>query len=769
MSIAANSNDKTKFPEVPDPIPAESQSDVDTALQKTTWRSQTKGESASYFRSVAEFGAAVAGALDFAHQRGIVHRDVKPSNLMIDNAGKAWIADFGLAQIETGTALTRTGDLLGTARYMSPEQIEGKRIILDHRTDIYSLGVTLYELLTLQLPFEADNRQELFRQILLETPKSPREIQPAIPVDLETIVLKAMEKSAADRYQTAAELADDLQRFANLQPIQARRPTRLQRIRKWTLRHPAFAYSTITILLVLTMASLVSTLLIWQAKVDAQNERNVAKDAKQLAEQRLLLAKETVDEMYTRVAEDWLKQRQLSSIQKELLEKAAAFYEQFAQRDSIPNDQKFETAMALQRLGRIRITLKQLNEATTAIDKGISILTELIASDDSNHAFKTQLCNCRCELIRIHEFSGDREMAWKVALNSIPICEELYRANTEDDEIKLLLAKTYRRCGINAPYEQSPDFYAKAAELLSASAETNLEHRIELAWTYDSWGVSGSDPQYPQQNKPNNTKALELMRTVVAEAPTPQNRLLLCNIRNNLAAELFPGNSARATELIRQSQAELQALVEAFPDNPDNLCFFAYSSVNFALAINKQFLLAGKTGESPFEALQMSLDAVQSYFKKFPEHKEPQLVRAAFLNAIKMVSHCDRKQAIKGVQWANTYIELLESNAVDFGTEQTAQLAKAYNALFDICASVGDIDGEGRAQAKVLELTANPVAGWEDYDRVSLRGDVVTICSDLNFNPQLAIEACQSAATQFDNENTYGNLGLSIFSSGHLE
>jgi serine/threonine protein kinase/Tfp pilus assembly protein PilF len=279
-SIVPNSNDKMKFPlQVPDPVPAESQSDVDTALQKTTWRSRTKGESVGYFRSIAEFGGTVADALDFAHQRGIVHRDVKPSNLMIDSTGKAWIADFGLAQIETGTALTRTGDLLGTARYMSPEQIEGKRVILDHRTDIYSLGVTLYELLTLQLPFEADNRQDLFRQILLDAPKSPREIQPSIPVDLETIVLKAMEKSTNDRYQSAAEMAADLQRFLNQETILARRPTTIQRFKKWTLRHPSVIYSTTITLLLLTVVSLIFSTLLWKANFQAQVNLKKAQDA----------------------------------------------------------------------------------------------------------------------------------------------------------------------------------------------------------------------------------------------------------------------------------------------------------------------------------------------------------------------------------------------------------------------------------------------------------------------------------------------------------
>ncbi len=344
LSIAANSNDKTKFPEVPDPISSESQTDVDTALQKTTWRSQTKGESASYFRSVAEFGAAVAGALDFAHQRGIVHRDVKPSNLMIDSAGKAWIADFGLAQIETGTALTRTGDLLGTARYMSPEQIEGKRIILDHRTDIYSLGVTLYELLTLQLPFEADNRQELFRKIAFEEPTRPQHITPSIPKDLQTIVLKAMEKIPSDRYETAVDMANDLKRFLDQLPINARRATVAQRVKRWSRRNQWLVRSIAFGLLSSTIGLTVfSGLLI--------RERGRSARSLEHAQANLGVAMDALDKIYLPLIEqNWTKEQLLPSDQK-LVTEGLELYRQLAGINLGFEDAVIEAGVAYRRLG----------------------------------------------------------------------------------------------------------------------------------------------------------------------------------------------------------------------------------------------------------------------------------------------------------------------------------------------------------------------------------------------------------------------------------
>jgi serine/threonine protein kinase len=177
--------------------------------------------STAYFRTVANLGTQAAEALEHAHQLGVVHRDIKPANLLVDGRGNLWITDFGLAHCQSQAGLTMTGDLVGTLRYMSPEQALAKRLLIDHRTDIYSLGVTLYELLTLEPAFSGRDREELLRQVAFEEPRTPRQRNKAIPRELETIVLKAMEKSPESRYATAQELADDLRRFLEDRPIQA--------------------------------------------------------------------------------------------------------------------------------------------------------------------------------------------------------------------------------------------------------------------------------------------------------------------------------------------------------------------------------------------------------------------------------------------------------------------------------------------------------------------------------------------------------------------
>ena len=243
-------------PYVPAPDSAALLSTATTPRRATVVSTEHSIKSAAYFRTVARLGMQAAEVLEHAHQLGVVHRDIKPANLLLDVRGNLWITDFGLAHCQSQVGLTMSGDLVGTLRYMSPEQALAKRLLIDHRTDIYSLGVTLYELLTLQHAFAGRDREEVLRQITFEEPRSPRRLNKAIPVELETIVLKAMEKSPGARYATAQELADDLQRFLEDKPIKAKRPTLVQWVQKWARRHrPMVAAAAVVCLMALLFAA----------------------------------------------------------------------------------------------------------------------------------------------------------------------------------------------------------------------------------------------------------------------------------------------------------------------------------------------------------------------------------------------------------------------------------------------------------------------------------------------------------------------------------
>ena len=175
---------------------------------------------------MARIGVQVADALEYAHKQGVLHRDIKPSNLLLDTRGTVWVTDFGLAKADDQQNLTHTGDILGTLRYMPPEAFEGKS---DARGDVYSLGLTLYELLAFRPAFDERDRNRLIKQVTTEEPARLDRLNPEVPRDLETIVHKAIDRDPAHRYATAGELAADLQRFLDDEPIQARRQTHAER------------------------------------------------------------------------------------------------------------------------------------------------------------------------------------------------------------------------------------------------------------------------------------------------------------------------------------------------------------------------------------------------------------------------------------------------------------------------------------------------------------------------------------------------------------
>jgi eukaryotic-like serine/threonine-protein kinase len=250
--------------------------------------SKSKNKKQTYWQSVAAIGVQVADALEYAHKQGICHRDIKPSNLLLDTQGTVWVTDFGLAKADDQQSLTQTGDILGTFRYMPPEAFEGKS---DARSDVYSLGLTLYEMLAFRPAFDARERNRLIKQVTQAEPARLGKLNRHVPQDLETIVHKAMDRDPRQRYASAGVLAEDLQRFIEDEPIKARRVSQTERVRRWCRHNPVVAGLTTALALVF-LAGFAGVAWKWQ---EAERQKGMAQDAEQGAAAQREIAVEKAD------------------------------------------------------------------------------------------------------------------------------------------------------------------------------------------------------------------------------------------------------------------------------------------------------------------------------------------------------------------------------------------------------------------------------------------------------------------------------------------
>jgi serine/threonine protein kinase/predicted Zn-dependent protease len=237
--------------------------DHDAAAARAAW---TRAD----YRHVAHLVAEVADALACAHRHGVIHRDVKPHNLLLAANNHLHLTDFGLARLTDEPHLTVSGEIMGTAAYLSPEHIQGPADAVDHRTDIYSLGVTLYEMVTGRKPFDGESREQIIDQIVRAEPLAPRRIDRRIPVDLETICLRAIEKDPSRRHPTAAMLAEDLRRFAVGRPILSRRTSTFEKTAKWVRRHKTLTAAGLAVAAVLVL----SVVLVLSTRAGRHREAN---------------------------------------------------------------------------------------------------------------------------------------------------------------------------------------------------------------------------------------------------------------------------------------------------------------------------------------------------------------------------------------------------------------------------------------------------------------------------------------------------------------
>lgn len=335
----------------------------------------------TYWQGVARVGLQVAEALAYAHDQGIIHRDIKPANLLVDPQGVIWITDFGLAhaaQVAQVVSITQPGSLAGTLRYLAPEQFQGQ---VDTRSDIYALGATLYELLTLTPAYEAPDHSSLIRLITQNDPSRPRKINACIPKDLETVVLKAMARDPESRYQSAQDLADDLRNYLQGLPIKARRLSSGERLWLWAKRNPAVATLTVTVMICLIAVGVIGWRGYYSTRQALERESQQLHQTRmeyERAEANLNLALQAFEGVFSHMTPSAIS---VSSMQEEenpiyepmvsvrdvaILQDLLWFYQQFARQNQDASVLQIEIARASYRIGQIHNQLGEFLKAQEA-------------------------------------------------------------------------------------------------------------------------------------------------------------------------------------------------------------------------------------------------------------------------------------------------------------------------------------------------------------------------------------------------------------------
>ncbi|MBX3420400.1 MAG: serine/threonine protein kinase [Pirellulaceae bacterium] len=575
----------------------------------------------NYCRSVAQIGWQIASALDYAHRQKVLHRDIKPGNLLLDRHGAVWIADFGLAKALEDDDVSRTGDIVGTLRYMSPEQFRGAA---DHRSDIYSFGLTLYEMLTLS-PALQDPRSA---HLPVPTGQAwqivpPTKLNSSIPRDLETIVLKACASEPGERYASAGALAQDLACFLEDRPIQARPATLVERLVKWCRRNPAVAsLSGLTLLLLILVAVAASTGYIrTQAALAREFEqRQLVEAEKAKAESTLQILREALDRVFNRLAPNPMAQRKnsilagaegkdaavldqpvLSKESAALLADLLSCYDRLSQQDIDSPTLLVEAADASRRVGDIHLRLGAYDQAEQAYLSSIARYQQLAADAPVPATTTWQVARLHNDLGIVYRAWQRLEDAQKSFNTAQSMLTPVAREAAASDATRFELARTWyllskRRPGMPGrdsvgsrhavPAVRPPSSLSRHSDSPAGDSEDQAENLNKAIDLLSALLVQAEEPDHPEYlylmalcyrerardfRSPDITQAIQLLEGLISRFPG------VAEYKNELSdtyasidmRRLRNAHLPEVIERLQQAVALAESLVNEHPNIPD--------------------------------------------------------------------------------------------------------------------------------------------------------------------------------------------------------
>ncbi len=568
------------------------------------WTLHGRPSRRQYFDNVAGIVLQMVDALAYAHAQGVLHRDIKPSNVILDTQCRAWLTDFGLAKVG-GDDLTAESHVVGTLRYMSPERFAGQ---VDARSDVYSAGLILYELITLRPAFEALDHAGMMHLIQHARPIRPRECEPAVPKDLETIVLCAIDKDPARRYQSAAALVTDLGRYLEGRPLLARRASRWEHTWRWCWRNPVVSVLAAALCCVI-LGAWITTFCLWRC---AEASHAQAKANLELSQSNLELAVDAVDQFGAKVSEDLrLKQQDLRPLRRDLLQTAVDFQQKLLDRRGNSDLARIDLARSYHRLAKLTAEIDAHHRAVSLYQQALGQYESLLVEDPDNKAIQYELSLNLGELAHLWIDTGHSAEAQAALDRGITMLKSLLNLAPDPSRVRSQLAfqlglKAYV-LSMTRRFEESQAIWHDAIahhEQLRSSHPDQVSYVTDLAHAHAKMAeaILGAGIVNWREAKAELQTALTLQRDAVTHADASNGDwLILAAVLRDLAnIEKISGDAAAGATRFQEAIEVLERLMREQPSVLTNIegaasCYFQLGTC-YAVANQPD-----RIGRRPFE------------------------------------------------------------------------------------------------------------------------------------------------------------------------
>jgi serine/threonine-protein kinase len=695
-------------------------------------RGRDPSERSVAFRQLLRRFLDVCNAVAYAHSRGVLHRDLKPGNVMLGKYGETLVVDWGLAKVVgsergrgdsdepgeltlqptsgSGAVATQAGTALGTPAYMSPEQAAGRLDLLGPASDVYSLGATLYAVLTGKPPLDGADAGQVLQQVQRGDWPSPRQVNPRTPAALDAICRKAMSLRPEERYPTPLALAADLEHWLADEPVTAYREPWTARARRWGRRHRALVAGVAAALMVSAAGLTAATVLLSLAnrrerdlKEIAERREEEAKEQRDKARANFKLAVEAVNEYCTKVGQDVrLKEQDLTGLRQQLLETAVRFHRKFIEEQGDDPELRAELARAFGRLALLSADLDEPKEAVTLGRQAVDTFKALVAANPDNLAYKHELATAYADLADCYIGEMDLNAAVAASKEALRLWEELNKLSPDEFDYALGVARASGNIGEEVrrlrDWVAAEDWIRRALRTLEALRQRmpkNEKVLKQLARSYRNLANTCRVRGKVMEGIEAGREALKCWQAVAEANPKDPYYRQHLGITLHIVALLYESlpDFDQAAKVFRQAVAIHQSLADSFPSIGSYQWDLAGIYLNMALFQDR----TGKAKQAT-ESLEFALKVSEKAAARYPQVSAYHEQVAGTL--VKLGAHYGKaaREADMIGAWtkAMSYLERLECTTPEMVDLHT-KLASNWNRLVQGRASKGDLAGAAQA------------------------------------------------------------------------